>query len=218
MSTEDLSPDLVQQALAGDVSAQTALVRGLTPEIQWSVARMLRRWRTGAASGRDLRQEVEDMVQEVFLEIFEEDGKVLRRWDPERLPLTAYIGYIARIRTAEVLRSRRSPWREDPNPVEDLDRDSPGKNPEEKAAVRDEMRKIYLCVVAGFQAAEFYLFELLFVHQISPKDAVEKTGKSLDAIYKWRSRLYERAKKCRDLIARVSSFDLPMQRGEARPL
>jgi RNA polymerase sigma-70 factor (ECF subfamily) len=203
LKSHDLTPDLVQQALSGDVSAQSRLVAALTPEIQWSVGKMLRRWRTGSAVTRDLRQEVEDMVQEVFLEIFEADGKVLRRWDPQRLPLNAYVGYIARIRTAEVLRSRRSPWRENPSPAEDLDRVSPRQNPEEKATIRDEMRKIYLCVVRGFQAAEFHLFEVLFVHQIPPKEAVEKTGRSLDAIYKWRSRLYERARKCKEFVADV---------------
>jgi DNA-directed RNA polymerase specialized sigma24 family protein len=203
MAIEGLTPELVQRALSGDISAQTRLVAALTPEIQWSVGKMLRRWRTGTAAARDLRQEVEDMVQEVFLEIFEDDGKVLRRWDPQRLPLEAYIGYIARIRTAEVLRSRRSPWREDPNPAEDLDRDSPRKNPEEKATLRDEMQKIYLCVVAGFQAMEYHLFDLLFIRQLAPKAAVAETGKSLDAIYKWRSRLYEKARKCRDLVSRV---------------
>lgn len=197
----DLTTELVGRALEGDPDAQRQLVTALTPEIHWSVAKMLRRWRVGAAAGRDLRQEVEDMVQEVFLELLEDDGKALRRWDPERLPLTGYVAYIARIRTAEVLRSRRSPWREEPEPTAELDRQAPGEDPERQASWRDELRQIYLCLTRGFTVDDSQIFELLLVRDVAPQEAAEKTGKSVAAIYQWRSRLYKKARKCRALVS-----------------
>lgn len=196
MDGVDLSQDLVEAAIAGHPEAQDQLVRGLTPHVQKSVGAMLRRWHTGPAAARDLRQELEDLVQEALLELFESDAQVLRRWNPDRLPLGAYAGYIAKIRTAEVLRSRRSPWREEPRPLDTFDRPSSSHSPEEAAGSRDFLRKIYLCLVSRFKVADFQLFELLFVRQTSPPEAAEASGKSTDAVYQWRSRLYKRAREC----------------------
>lgn len=198
-----LTRDLVDRALSGDVDAQRRLISALTPEIQWSVGTMLRRWRTGKASGRNLRQEVQDMVQEVFVELFEHDGRTLRRWDPNRLPLEGFVGYVARIRTAEVMRSRRSPWREDPSAPEDLPVADHERTPEDDALSQDELRKIHLCLQAGFTEDDAHLFDLFFLRQVSPQEAAEFSGRTVAAVYKWRSRLYEKAKACRELIARA---------------
>jgi RNA polymerase sigma factor (sigma-70 family) len=200
----NLTRELVDRALDGDLDAQGRLVAELAPQIHWSVGKMLRRWRTGPAASRDLRQEVEDMVQEVFLELFEDDGKTLRRWDPERLPLEGFVGYVARIRTAEVLRSRRSPWREEPQPAEDLPVPSVDRTPEANSLSRDELRKVHLCLTVGFQPEDAHLFEIFFLRQASPEEAATATGRSLAAVYKWRSRLYGRARKCRDDVSKKS--------------
>lgn len=199
--TSDLDPKLIREALAGDIAAQTCLVDALTPEIQWNVAKMLRRWRSGSAAERDLRQEVGDLVQDVFLELFEKDGQALRSWDPDRLPLTAYVGFIARIRAAETLRSRRSPWREEPREIPQLDRPSPHATPEKRAWLRDELEKIYLCLLQGFKPADCHLFDLRFVDRISPQEASDATGKSVAAVYQWQSRLYKRARECRERVS-----------------
>lgn len=207
------TPELVEDALAGDPAAQGRLIDALTPTIQIQVAKMLRRWQTGDAGSRDLHQEVADLVQEVFLELLEDDAKTLRRWDPERLPLVAYVGYIAKIRTAEVLRSRRSPWREDPRDVVDLDRPSAEVGPEAAILSRDHLRKIHLCLLAGFGIGDSHLFELLVVRELELVEVVERSGKSADAVYKWRSRLYAKAKACRDRLSRIAASPQRRERG-----
>ena len=146
------------------------------------------------------------MAQEVFVELFEDDGKTLRRWDPARLPLEAFVGYVARIRTAEVLRSRRSPWREEPQPAEDLPGESLRRTPEDDALSSDQLHKVYLCLLAGFKPEDVELFELFFLREIAPEKAAEATGKSVAAVYKWRSRLYERARKCRREVSKAGSL------------
>lgn len=196
---------LVDRALDGDPSAQRTLVAELTPAIQWSVAKMLRRWRTGTAAGRDLRQEVEDMVQEVFVELFERDGRTLRRWDPGRLPLDGFVSYVARIRTAEVLRSRRSPWRERPSPADELPIADVHRTPEQDTLSRDQLRKVHLCLTAGFSTDDAHLFDLVFLRQLSPQKVADAVGRTLAAVYKWRSRLYEKARRCRDEVSKLSS-------------
>lgn len=189
--------DLVQRALDGDIEAQRQLVKKLMPVIQYKVGRMLRLWRSGSASSRNLPQEVEDMVQEVFWELFKDDSKVLRRWSEERGSLEVYVGHIARIRTAAVLRSRRGPWREEPQPTEDLDSKDSQQDPEGGAVSRDELDKVCQCLLAGFTPEDDQLFDLLIIQEVSPKEAAEETGKSIEAVYKWRSRLYEKARECR---------------------
>lgn len=202
----DLTRELVDRALEGDLDAQRRLVRELSPAIHWNVAKMLRRWRMGPAAGRNLRQEVEDMVQEVFVELFEDDAKTLRRWDPDRLPLEGFVGYIARIRTAEVLRSRRSPWREDPRENDDLPRPSLERTPEDDALSRDHLRRIHLCLLAGFGPDDARLFDLFFLREVAPQEAADAVGRSVAAVYKWRSRLYEKAKRCREVVSKAAGW------------
>lgn len=201
----ELTPALVNRALDGDLDAQRELVAELTPTIHWEAAKMLRKWRTGSAAGRNLRQEIEDMVQEVFVELFEDDGETLRVWDPDRLPLEAWVGYIAKIRTAEVLRSRRSPWRERPEDPADLPKPAVRRTPEDDTLSRDELRKIHLCLLADFGPDDAHLFDLFFLRQASPKVVAEKTEKTMAAVYKWRSRLYAKAKECREKVMAVLS-------------
>jgi hypothetical protein len=49
--------------------------------VQSRAARALSRYRP---RGRDTRQDVEDLVQEIYLALFEQDGRVLKSWDPDR--------------------------------------------------------------------------------------------------------------------------------------
>ncbi len=203
--SSDLTPELVNRALDGAPDAQSLLVARLAPDIHINVAKMLRRWRTGSAAGRQLSQEIGDLVQEVFVELWQNDGRVLRRWDPEILPLGAYVGYIAKRRAAQVLRSPRSHWREEPSQTKELDRNDPRRTPEDRSSARDLLDKVYLCLIASFGPDDFHLFDLLLNRECSPREAAEDTGKTLDAIYKWRSRLYQRARKCLDQLSEAGS-------------
>jgi hypothetical protein len=105
MNAEDTA-DLVRRALAEDQTALTRLVAKLTPVIQARVARTLWARRSLLASGRDLRQEVEDQTQKVFLVLFARDGHVLRFWLAESdLSLEKFVGLVA----AEMSGSRTPP-------------------------------------------------------------------------------------------------------------
>lgn len=199
----DLTPKLVRRAIKGNLDAQRRLIERLTPEIQLSVYRMLRRWRTGPAAGRDLRQEVEDMVQEVFLELVEDNFKTLRRWSPKRGALCTYVCHIAMIRTAEVLRSRRSPWKDNPCATEDLDGTNPDEDPEGEAAWRELLNKVVLCLVSRFSPEDALLFDLLFVKPIPRNKVPKRVGKTRNTVDQWVSRLYKRARECRDQLSEL---------------
>lgn len=185
----------VRKALAGDEPALTRLIRTLTPVIQSRVARGLLLRRTGTAAGRNVRQEVEDLTQEVFLILFADGGKVLRSWSPERgLSLLNYVGLVAERQTASVLRSgKRSPWKEDPTLPEDLPEDFspsfPESGPEQTAASREAIRLLLERLDEELSPLGRHLFDLLFLRELPIEEVVHETGMSPDAVYAWRSRL-----------------------------
>src|SRR4051812_50171744 len=94
MSPEETA-DLVRRALAGDPASLDRLVEVLTPVVQARVARTLLANRHRLAGRRVVRQEVEDLSQEVFLALFDRDARVLRAWRPERGSLESFVGRIA---------------------------------------------------------------------------------------------------------------------------
>ena len=136
MSSDDKAV-LVAHALSGDPAALTRLVALLTPVIQARVARTLLARRFRLAAGRDVRQEVEDLSQEVFLALFARGGRVLRAWEPERgLSLENFVGLVAERQVLSFLRSsRRNPWPEETAFAEDeLDAETEDRGPEEITA------------------------------------------------------------------------------------
>jgi RNA polymerase sigma factor (sigma-70 family) len=183
--------DELQSALGGDEPALTRLVQSLTPVIQSRVARGLLLRRTGLAAGRDLRQEVEDLVQEIFLVLFANGGKVLRSWQPERgLSLLNFVGLVAERQTASILRSgKRSPWKEDPTLVEDFEQAAPESGPEEAAASREQLKLLLHRLTEELSPLGRHLFDLLFLRELPLDEVVARTGMNPDAVYAWRSRL-----------------------------
>jgi RNA polymerase sigma factor (sigma-70 family) len=190
----------VRSALAGDEPALTRLVQALTPVIQSRVARGLLLRRTGTASGRDIRQEVEDLTQEIFLLLFAEGGKVLRSWQPERgLSLLNFVGLVAERQTASILRSgKRSPWKEDPTLPEDLDQAAPESGPEEIAASREQLRRLLHRLTEELTPLGRHLFDLLFLRELPFEEVTRQTGMTPDAVYAWRSRLRRLARRLLD--------------------
>ncbi len=202
--------DEVQSALAGDRVALNRLVKTLTPVIQARVARSLLRRRSGAARNRNIRQEVEDLTQEVFLLLFAEHGKVLRTWEPARgLALVNFVGLIAERRTASTLRSgRRSPWQDEPCLPDDLDRAAEESGPEAIAASREQLAQLLRRLTEELSPLGRHLFDLLFVRELSLAEIVAQTGLKPDAVYAWRSRLRRLARR---LVSEVSE-SAPRQR------
>ncbi len=201
----------VERALAGDKAALTLLVDVLTPVIQARVARGLLLWRQGLSAGRDVRQEVEDITQEVFLALFADSGRVLRSWDPERgLSLANFAGLVAERQTVSILRSgKRSPWKEDPTLTEELDEPAAVPGPEEVAASRETLQRLLHRLTEELSPLGRRLFELLFLRELPVREVIDRTSMSSDAIYAWRSRLRRLARR---LFADLSDSASPARK------
>jgi RNA polymerase sigma-70 factor (ECF subfamily) len=210
MTTDDKA-DLLRQALAGDAAAQTRLVALLTPVIHARVSRTLLAHRSRLAGGRDVREEVRDLSQDVFLALFERDWRVLRAWKPERgLSLENFVGLVAKCQVLSFLRSRRNPWREDTSLAEDVfdvETDEPG--PEEIAVSREHLALLLDRLYEELSPQGWQMFELLFVQDLSQAEVEAVSGLAPGAVYAWRSRLRSLARK---LEAELSGNDGPERR------
>lgn len=182
---------LVQRALGGDAHAVRALVEQLTPVIQARVARALVR-RAAAASGRNVRQEVEDFTQEVMVSLFTDKGRALRAWDPRRgLSLNNFVGFLAERQIASILRTaKRSPWTEDPTLHGDLE-EPLGRDEDMAAAL--ESQQLWEVVLdrltERLSPLGAALFEAVWLNERSVVETAEQFSMSKDAVYAWQSRL-----------------------------
>lgn len=210
MDNED-SAGLVRRALAGDQTALTRLVAGLTPIIQARVARTLLARRSRLGSGRDVRQEVEDLTQDVFLALFSREARILQAWDAERgLSLENFVGLVAERQVVSFLRSgKRNPWKEDPSSEEELDAAAPDSGPEETAASREQLSLLLDALREKLTPLGYQIFVLLFVQELSIPETMAASGLSADAVYAWRSRLRRMA---RQLLAELSGKPEPARK------
>lgn len=202
MDPED-SAGLVKRALAGDQTASTRLVAGLTPVVQARVARTLLAHRSYLGSGRDVRQEVEDMSQDIFLSLFTRDAHILRSWQAERgLSLENFVGLVAQRQVVSFLRSgKRNPWKEEPWPAEELETTALDCGPEEITASREQLSLLLERMRETLSPLGYHIFVLLFLQEMSVAETMAATGLTDDAVYQWRGRLRRLAQR---LLAELS--------------
>ncbi|HEY8945882.1 MAG TPA: sigma-70 family RNA polymerase sigma factor, partial [Polyangiaceae bacterium] len=197
------APDQVKRALAGERAAIEALVRELSPIVRARVATML--WRRGHAS----RQELDDLTQEVLLQLFAGQSRVLASWQPDRgLGLPAFVGLVAKRIASSLLRSRRhGPSAYDVADPGTLDLLAPVEhlhpNPEGPVMARELVQLLFDHLHAELSPKALEMFYRLYVWQEEPEHISKETGSTLDAIYQWRSRLRkEVAELERSLLSR----------------
>ena len=185
---------LLRAALDGDGGAVDRLVAVLTPVIQVRAARtlLIRGWGGG---GRDVRSEVEDLSQDIFMRLFEKNGRVLRRWKRERgLSLENFVGMVSERYVKSFLRSvRRNRSKEVPTDSDDLDGRDDGPDPQRVVAARERLQLLLDRLRRRVSPKGWEIFDLLFLQERSVPEAMAATGLSRDAIDKWKSRLRQLA-------------------------
>lgn len=215
--TSDDDRALLERALDGDTAATRKLVATLLPVVQVRVARVLVRRR--ARSARDVRQEVEDLAQEVFAALFENDGRVLRAWDAKRgLSLASFCGLVAEREAASILRSgRRSPWTEDATEMDDLEKGiEPAPDAELRIASREQLELLVERLRESVSPRGLELFQRLIVEEEAVESVCASTGMKADAVYAWKSRLGKLVRKLAREIGK-SEPQIPLSDSTSSP-
>jgi RNA polymerase sigma-70 factor (ECF subfamily) len=185
-----LNRDLVRSALAGDPACARRLVNELTPVIRKRVSRALAQ-RRSAARGRDLQQEVMDLMQQVFEILFADRGRVLQSWDPDRgLSLPNFVGLVAEREVASILRSgKRSPWTDDPTLTEEL-ASTPAEEPAPDMRVlsQDLLEQLLDALRTRLSPASLAIFTMIFVEERTIEEVCAELHTTPKALYVWRSR------------------------------
>lgn len=204
----------LEGALTGEPAATQALVKALRPIVQARVARVLLR-HAGRALGREVRQEVDDLTQDVFVQLFADDARVMRRWSPEKgLSLANFVGLVAHRHATKVLMSdRRSPWSEEPTLAPALDQARGHADAERAIIHRDLLAKVLVRLRTELSPRAQLLFQALVVDRQPMPEVVAATGLSAAALYQWRSRL---TRSVREIAAEISSEDRETGKGLER--
>jgi len=218
----DPSPDerLVEAALAGQALARRELAARLLDVIAREVSSVLRR--SAAAQGRDARQELRDLVQEVLVSLFEHDCRELRRWDPARgRQLDSFVRLVARRKAARVLGQQKgNPWADlpvDPSVLESVEEDARTSEILQQIEQRDELGWVLDALYAHMNDRDFELFDLLFVQDLDPGEVAAALAMTRGAVNAWCYRTRKLARVClAKHQARPSAVKPTMTRGEMR--
>jgi DNA-directed RNA polymerase specialized sigma24 family protein len=211
----ELTADLVTRALSGDGAALRGVVDELTPVIQARAARVLLR-RRAFAQGRDVRAWLADVTQDVFVELFRSEAKLLRAWDPARgMGLKGFVGLVAEQRTLATLRTRRqNPFNEALETGDELREDpSFAEDPEQALLSQEAATRLLDHVRAELSPLGLELFRRLLVEEQSIADVCAAMNMSTAAVQAWSSRL-------KKLVARLTREILagpPSSRREGHP-
>jgi DNA-directed RNA polymerase specialized sigma24 family protein len=177
---------LIAGALARKPDACRTLIARLTPPIQRQVNAVLIRRRWGA------RSDVLDLTQEIFRVLLDEDGKVLRAWDPARgASLEGYVGMVAERRALSILASgRKSGHAEDPHEPGDFDaEEGGGPDPELAAMSRDALAQVLAGLKVRLSDKGYEMFRVLYVEERDVEWVMKTYAMNRDAVYAWRSRI-----------------------------
>ncbi|WP_394827839.1 DinB family protein [Pendulispora albinea] len=192
-----IRPSDLEPILAGDARARRAFVLELSPLVRAHVTRALLR-RRARARRHDVRQEVADMVQEVFAALFEDDAKSLRAWSPERgLSFSSFVGLLCERQVHAILRSgRRSPWRNEATEPAQLDAHmQPGPNLDRRIEQEDMARAVVLRTAGELSPRGQEFLRVLFLEGKAVDDATAQLQVSADVVYAWRTRIIKRARR-----------------------
>jgi DNA-directed RNA polymerase specialized sigma24 family protein len=189
----------VAAALSGDRAAVRLLLRELTPVVRVRVARALYRYR-GAARRREVRQEADDLVQEVLVELFRQEARVLRSWDPARgLSLLGFVRLVTDRTAGAILSGARSPWRDDPMDPQDFSGYSAAESTVETRVMSAQLAaRVYDALVVELTPLAFRVFELLFVEEADVPTTCATLNMTADAVYAWRARLGKTIRRLAD--------------------
>jgi len=180
--------ELVRRVLSGAPGSARALVERIRPAVHAEIGQLLTR--VAPVHGRSARQELEDLVQDAYVALFDRAKRRLAGWDPARgCTLDSYVRMVARTRALDVLRSRRrTPWK-DEEPPEALETSTDDGRPlDERLLARDTLLALDRQLHELLAPRDYSLFVSVFVEELPTADIAAAIGLTPGAVYQWSSR------------------------------
>lgn len=171
------------------------LIRYLEPVIR---IRANRRLEAAKSPSQVRRADVDDLVQEVWLQLFADDFRVLRSWTPSRgRNLRSFVAMISTRFCIDLLRGRRlNPQREVTLGMEQLERDAGLVDElESRTTTRSFLEALVTSMRDILSKDGATLLQLMYLEGASPQEAAEQTGLPKTKIYNQRRRITELARK-----------------------
>ncbi|MEM9188149.1 MAG: sigma-70 family RNA polymerase sigma factor [Myxococcota bacterium] len=182
---------MVEDALRGDEPALAALVQTLRPVIQARTHRIMARRESSDA-------DCKDMVQEVWVALLQNDGEVLRKFDPRRgASLRRYVGMITTREVGNRLRGRASQRRGGREfhvgvgrVAELTDR---AEQPENEVVARELLEKLVEHLGNVLPRRGQLVFRYAFAERLSPQDVAGLLEIDVQVVYNWRHKIRRHA-------------------------
>ncbi len=189
MAKAKVTTELLERAIAREPQAVRALVAILTPIFQVRIGRVLLR------SGDGARRDMEDLCQDTFVALLDDDGRLARSWKPTGgLSFENFSGLIAEQKGIEFVRKRKEELLpHDDGPGEGLEPALDSSRTPERIVASTELFEVVLRVLRE-ELSELgrKLLDLLFVEQREVAEVSALLSMKEDAVYAWRSRLGRR--------------------------
>ncbi len=197
---EDWTVNDLHRVLDGPVGLRQDFARWLIPvvarEARIALQPIAFRYR------RDLRDIVEEFVNDIMGDLFMEGGKMLRAWNPELgMQLRGFIALIVRRTIFRRFKGFRSnPWSTSPADVDVLHAlidDGIAAKPSVLADVehRIQLDWVLATLFEKLSDRDWRLFTRLFIEQRSPADVAIEEQIEENSVHKWRSRFHVRVRK-----------------------
>jgi RNA polymerase sigma-70 factor (ECF subfamily) len=175
---------------------QNKLIARLDPLVRGPVRIALRRWRNGRIGNLDQ----DDLVSEVFAQLYADGGRDLKLYDPSRGTLENFISMYTRSRLRDLQKKemRREKLFPAPGPMGDAAEELPhnGALPDAIIEAQQEAKKVRECLdkkMATPRAQE--MVKLLIDFGLTTDDIV-KLGFDRQAVFRWRSTILAAIREC----------------------
>jgi RNA polymerase sigma factor (sigma-70 family) len=179
----------VARLLRGDRGAARSLLRRLTPVIQARVRGTLRRRTSGLGP--------DDVVQEVWVVLMQDDKRLLRRFDPARgTSLEGYVGGIADRVASDAVRRSRAGKRDAARTVGGLPMEVEDEAATVDASVldRDLLRRLFDHLEAALPRKGRLVLRYVFGDGLSTEETADTLGVTQQVVHNWKFRIRQDAR------------------------
>lgn len=185
---------LVRRAVRGRPQAVRVLVRLLMPVVRARVRRFLQ----GRAGRRLGPLDADDLSQEIWCKLLEDDARLLLAYDVERgCTPQSYVGLLAQREMFNRLQKENALKRggdRHPLPLSETDALSGNADPERDAAARELLAEMSVHLEASLPERGRDVLRLVYEEGNEPAEAATALGTTLQVIYNWQHRIRTEAR------------------------